>query len=61
MSNFRLSEEEREKLEAIPEKEYAEQQIAWHEKQVEYWQNELKEIGEEESDVQQAFVSCQSS
>lgn len=39
----RLSEEERKKLEAIPDKEYAEKEIAWHEEQIEYWKEQLKE------------------
>jgi hypothetical protein len=40
----RLSKEEREKLEAIPEKEYAEQQIAYHKEQMEYWKKELRKL-----------------
>lgn len=39
----RLSPEEREALEAIPDKEYAEQQIAWHQEQIEYWQARLED------------------
>lgn len=48
MSSFRMSKEAREALEAIPDKEYAEQQIAWHKEQMKYWQKELKEIKDQE-------------
>ena len=47
--SFRLSDEEREKLEAMPPKEFAEQAIAWHREQIRYWQNELKELKIKES------------
>lgn len=40
----RLSKKEREALEAIPEKEYAEQQIAYCQDQIKYWRNELKKL-----------------
>jgi hypothetical protein len=40
----RLSEKEREELEAIPEKEYIQQQIAYHKEQMENWKKKLRKL-----------------